>query len=395
MAVVVADGGGGGSRARAEQPRPHWQEQRSPDLAVPRPPRPRPAGPARVAVVYYLSRNGHLEHPHFMEVALSSPEGLYLRDVIDRLDALRGKGMARMYSWASKRSYRNGFVWHDLTDDDYVHPVAGREYVLKGTERLNPPPTMQLPLLDAAAASSCSSGSQETATSSSSGWEHGHGHGQRKGAAGEYRVYKAEERAAAAADAATQTEEASRGGGSRAHRRRSQEELSREETSPPTASTSPETLETLIKADGRVVAAVAGSRARASSVLMQLISCGSVSVKGGLATPVMPRGVHYRPRPPRPPANAGVVTPAHRQKVVEDKEYFSGSLVETQRSAADACQDPAVLRRSSSYNADRALKAEEAMDQHDRCIPRKPKAKKDGYQAISCGAHGSIKRTGG
>ena len=82
--------------------------------------------------MYYLSRNGHLEHPHFMEVALSSPEGLYLRgtyvyrlrahawcfvlfcteperpvtrvaDVIDRLDALRGKGMARMYSWASKR----------------------------------------------------------------------------------------------------------------------------------------------------------------------------------------------------------------------------------------------------------------------------------------------------
>jgi hypothetical protein len=24
-------------------------------------------------------------------------------DVVDRLDALRGKGMARMYSWASKR----------------------------------------------------------------------------------------------------------------------------------------------------------------------------------------------------------------------------------------------------------------------------------------------------
>uniref|UniRef100_A0ACD5VR89 Uncharacterized protein n=1 Tax=Avena sativa TaxID=4498 RepID=A0ACD5VR89_AVESA len=391
MAVVVAGGGGGSSRARAEQPRPHWQEQqRSPDLAVPRPPRPRPNGPARVAVVYYLSRNGHLEHPHFMEVTLASPEGLYLRDVIDRLDALRGKGMARMYSWASKRSYRNGFVWHDLTDDYYVHPVAGREYVLKGTERLNPPAMqLPLPLLDAAAASSCSSGSQETATSSSSGWEHGHG--QRK-AAGEYRVYKAEERAA---DAATQTEESSHGSRSRGHQRRSQEELSREETSPPTASTSPETLETLIKADGRVVAAVAGSRARASSVLMQLISCGSVSVKGGLATPVMPRGVHYRPRPPRPPAHAGVVTPAHRQKVVEDKEYFSGSLVETQRSAADACQDLAVLRRSSSYNADRALKAEEAVDQHDRCIPRKPKAKKDGYQAISCGAHGSSKRTGG
>lgn len=367
--------------------------------AVPRPPRPRP-GPARVAVVYYLSRNGQLEHPHFMEVALSSPDGLYLRDVIDRLDALRGKGMARMYSWASKRSYRNGFVWHDLADDDYVHPVGGREYVLKGTERLHPQ-AIQLPLLDAAAASSCSSGSQDTTTSSSSGWEQG----QRKGVAGaltaelgEYRVYKAEDRAAAAADAATQTEDGHRGR-SRGHQRRAQEELSREETSPPTASTSPETLEALIKADGRVLATVpgGGSRARASSVLMQLISCGSVSVKGGLATPVMPRGVHYRPRPPRPPAHGAVAaaeTAIYRQKVVEDKEYFSGSLVETQRSAADPCQDLAVLRRSSSYNADRAAKVEEAVDLHDRCIPRKPKSKKDGYQVISCSAAHGSKRIG-
>ncbi|XP_047059753.1 protein SOSEKI 4-like [Lolium rigidum] len=398
MAVVVSGAGTGTGRAmRAEQPRPHWrerQEQRSPDLAVPRPPRPRPAGPARVAVVYYLARNGHLEHPHFMEVPLASPEGLYLRDVIDRLDALRGKGMARMYSWASKRTYRNGFVWHDLTDDDYVHPVAGREYVLKGTELLTPPTMQQLPMLDAAAAaSSCSSGShsQETATSSSSGWEQ-RGHTKAAGAS-EYRVYRAEDRAAAAADAATQTDDGCR----RGRQRRAQEELGREETSPPTASTSPDTLETLIKADGRVVATVAGgggSRARASSVLMQLISCGSVSVKGGLATPVMPRGVHhYRPRPPR--AAAVTLTPTRRQKVVEDKEYFSGSLVETQRSAAadDACQDLAVLRRSSSYNADRALKAEEAVDQHDRCIPRRPKSKRDGYQyqAISGGA----KRIGG
>jgi hypothetical protein len=78
----VVSGAGTGRAMRAEQPRPHWrerQEQRSPDMAVPRPPRPRPAGPARVAVVYYLARNGHLEHPHFMEVALASPEGLYLR----------------------------------------------------------------------------------------------------------------------------------------------------------------------------------------------------------------------------------------------------------------------------------------------------------------------------
>jgi hypothetical protein len=34
----------------------------------------------KVPVVYYLSRNGQLEHPHFMEVPLSSNDGgLYLR----------------------------------------------------------------------------------------------------------------------------------------------------------------------------------------------------------------------------------------------------------------------------------------------------------------------------
>ncbi|KQK10500.1 protein UPSTREAM OF FLC [Brachypodium distachyon] len=397
MAVVVA-----GSRARAEQPRPHWrerqQEQRSPDMAMPRPPRPRPQqpGPARVAVVYYLSRNGQLEHPHFMEVALPSPDGLYLRDVIDRLDALRGKGMARLYSWASKRSYRNGFVWHDLSEDDYIHPVAGREYVLKGTERLHPPTQQQLPLLvDAAAASSsCSTGSQDTTatTSSSSGWEHRSNSSlarQQKKAEerSEYRVvYKADERAGAGGtDAATQTEDVYRGRGHQQRRRAQQQ--GEDET---TASTSPETLEALIRADGRVVA----GRARASSVLMQLISCGSVSVKGGaLASPAMPRVVHYRPRPP-----TAVEMPAFRQKFVEDKEYFSGSLVETQHSAAaDKSQDMAVLRRSSSYNADRASKVEparEAVDLHDRCIPRKPKSKKDGYQVISCSAHGGT-RIGG
>lgn len=64
---------------------------------------PKPKTARKVSVVYYLSRNGQLEHPHFMEVPLSSPHGLYLKDVINRLNALRGKGMATMYSWSAKR----------------------------------------------------------------------------------------------------------------------------------------------------------------------------------------------------------------------------------------------------------------------------------------------------
>lgn len=84
-------------------------------------------------------------------------------DVIGRLDALRGKGMAAKYSWSCKRylhtypsilrpvcdrinivfihkatmqcrSYKTGFVWHDLSADDLLLPTQGTEYVLKGSE---------------------------------------------------------------------------------------------------------------------------------------------------------------------------------------------------------------------------------------------------------------------
>jgi hypothetical protein len=74
-----------------------------------RAPRRRRGSPSQsgvpVTVVYYLCRSGrHLEHPHLMEMRLASPnQALYLRDVIRRLDALRGKGMAAMYSWSCKR----------------------------------------------------------------------------------------------------------------------------------------------------------------------------------------------------------------------------------------------------------------------------------------------------
>ncbi|XP_042373575.1 protein SOSEKI 3-like isoform X1 [Zingiber officinale] len=95
---------------------------------------------SKVPVVYYLCRNRHLEHPHFMEVPLSSSDGLYLKDVIDRLNLLRGRKMATMYSWSCKRSYKNGFVWHDLSEDDLIFPVQGNEYVLKGSELLDQTP---------------------------------------------------------------------------------------------------------------------------------------------------------------------------------------------------------------------------------------------------------------
>ncbi|KAI3743239.1 hypothetical protein L1987_60945 [Smallanthus sonchifolius] len=88
----------------------------------------------KVQVVYYLCRNRQLEHPHFIEVALVSPDGLYLRDVIEKFSSLRGRGMASMYSWSCKRSYKNAFVWNDLCEDDLIIPAHENEYVLKGSE---------------------------------------------------------------------------------------------------------------------------------------------------------------------------------------------------------------------------------------------------------------------
>ncbi|KAI3751388.1 hypothetical protein L2E82_22472 [Cichorium intybus] len=90
----------------------------------------------KVPVLYYLTRNGHLEHPHLIDVPLSSPHGLYLRDIVNTLNYHRGRGMANMYSWSFKRSYKNGYVWHDLAEDDLIESTNGQDYVLKGSELL-------------------------------------------------------------------------------------------------------------------------------------------------------------------------------------------------------------------------------------------------------------------
>ncbi|GJN30549.1 hypothetical protein PR202_gb18862 [Eleusine coracana subsp. coracana] len=110
--------------------------------------RPAPARPMRkVQIVYYLCRNGQLEHPHFMELAQHPHQPLRLKDVTDRLTLLRGKGMPALFSWSCKsshlalhfvwdfsRNYKNGYVWNDLSENDVIYPSDGVEYVLKGSE---------------------------------------------------------------------------------------------------------------------------------------------------------------------------------------------------------------------------------------------------------------------
>lgn len=216
----------------------------------------------------------------------------------------------------------------------------------------------------------------------------------------EYKVYKAEPNSESfrrvAADASTQTDDKRR-------RRRpvkvdeeeeqeqkspsqSQEtyanqttELSREEISPPPSDSSPETLESLMKADGRLILCSSSSnnkndsddslsnrtadnhpsgRMKASTVLMQLISCGSISFKDCGAAHVKDQGFsligHYKARLPRGPGDKKEAVADREIRSLtrvrlEDKEYYSGSLIETNRIE----EVPSALKRSNSYNADR------------------------------------------
>ncbi|XP_051228654.1 protein SOSEKI 5 [Lolium perenne] len=377
--------------------------------------------PTKVAVVYYLARNGQLDHPHFMEVALSSPhDGLCLRDVLDRLTVLRGAGMADAYSWSSKRSYKNGYVWHDLTPDDPVHPANGNEYVIKGSELLRLLPVLAPPRPRDGSASSSSSTSScdpsKTRPPAASGRA-----ARRKNWSsfdlGEYRVAAVSRGAdALAADAATQTDERRGPRRGRTAAAAEQEaaartELGIDEISPPPSSSSPDTLETLIQHDARLalasaaptqpaagaeVGVISGGRMRASTVLMQLISCGSIPApakRDGGPARRLPRGRSDLS------SSTGTGTAADGFSgsmsgvgVSMEREYFSGSLVETKKTTARDDRagvggELGALRRSSSYNADRArdtmntsscnkfeLAEEEVDGVRARCIPagRKP-----------------------
>ncbi|GAB2283448.1 hypothetical protein Dimus_017959 [Dionaea muscipula] len=99
----------------------------------------------KVPVVYYLTRNGLLEHPHCLEVSHSAHLPLRLHDVTDRLAVLRGRAMPSRYSWSCKRSYKNGYVWNDLSENDIVCPLNATECVLKGSELLLPAPPPPAP----------------------------------------------------------------------------------------------------------------------------------------------------------------------------------------------------------------------------------------------------------
>ncbi|KAJ6810062.1 putative serine/arginine repetitive matrix protein 1 isoform X1 [Iris pallida] len=415
--------------------------------------------PRKIPVVYYLCRNRHLEHPHFIEVPLSSPEGLHLRDVTKRLIELRGKGMPSMYSWSCKRSYKNGFVWHDLSEDDLILPAHGNEYVLKGSELLDQSPPDRVHNGNAGSTSlklvnqkspQTTETTQEASSSSSpvtvikeskttplplspppsNNQEDGQSPRRQpswdSGSPGpsEFRVYKP----AGAADASTQTDDAGRrkarekGQGTCTRgvstedgpegyefeegRRRNQapvvEEISPVQTSSSASSSGGkmETLESLIRADarkmnsfrileGEEVYLPTGSRLRATNVLMQLITCGSLSVKDHNRFGIVPtyKTTYSHVKYPSPMFAGSMVlgeldclseNPRLTGLRMEEKEYFSGSLIETKKHKEETGEGVPTLKRSSSYNADRSCKSPDSKHEKEKvidssrskCLPR-------------------------
>ncbi|CAM8961215.1 unnamed protein product [Rhodiola kirilowii] len=335
----------------------------------------------KAAVVYYLTKNGQLQQPHFMEVPLSSPRGLFLKDVITQLHIKRGEGMASMYSWSCKRSYGSGFVWQDLSDNEFIYPTNGYEYVLKGSELHRPcdgPSILN---------QTSENGSSTSSDIHDSGKEVDSPVVRRNQSCSsiidpyEYKVYKTTANSVSlgesvAANASTQTDSRRRhkrviGGKEVEDNNEALQacenqtvELSRGEISPPPPSdSSPETLETLMEADKRLMLMTgalngnckdqtagtrSNSKTKVSSVLMQMLSCGSFPFKDCGATTVKHFGVSLLS------SNKSKLPRAEKETTsrmkLEEKEYFSGSLMETKRETDD---ELIKLQRSFSCNADR------------------------------------------
>nr|XP_043611893.1 protein SOSEKI 3-like [Erigeron canadensis] len=359
----------------------------------------------KVPVVYYLCRNRQLEHPHYLEVSLVSPHGLYLRDVIERFDALRGRGLASMYSWSCKRNYKNAFVWNDLCEDDLIVPANGNEYVLKGSElveehdsghlasarymksqNLKQLPEQHPSITRAECSFSANMNCKETKV-----YDDDDDDGCDR--LTRYKIYKTN----GLVDSSTQTEEYVKVKKPKERTTRLSVDNgvleSLYEDSPPSSpgassfSGKMDTLESLMKADGsklnsserlvdREYKNPTNTKLRASNKLLQLISCGSVSGQDH----DFGRSLSCRSSS----LNSKVMSRLRSSSVIlkeldclsendrfvdvklEDKQYFSGSLMETKSLKKE---DFGSLKRSSSYTANRVSKCDSRLTRKN-CIPR-------------------------
>ncbi|GMJ03902.1 SOSEKI2 [Hibiscus trionum] len=368
----------------------------------------------KVQVVYYLTRNGQLEHPHYMEVTHLVNQPLRLRDVMERLTALRGKGMPSLYSWSCKRTYKNGFVWNDLADNDIIPPSDGAEYVLKGSElvdgcserlqqiQISKRGThFQEPNLHPKQKSSAFAMTRHRGGTYED--EHEFDEDEEEEEEEEEEEYELDEEKPCYTSSTTPHSRFSRGV--------STDELEYQETNiqkPQQHSSSiisekqDQSKNTTSKRfeDGDPVANASAS-GRNSSVLLQLIACGNLAVNKAKNMPSVKQPVVAPNNVVKKSENLhrGVVcksavkaaeddqmiscmseNPRFGNLQAEEKEYFSGSIVESMNSENRVVVDQPLLKKSNSYKEERSCKAalsgtmeEEQKDKavKGNCIPRK------------------------
>uniref|UniRef100_A0ACD5XHK1 Uncharacterized protein n=1 Tax=Avena sativa TaxID=4498 RepID=A0ACD5XHK1_AVESA len=362
-----------------------------------------PARPMRrVQIIYYLCRNGQLEHPHFMELAQHPHQPLRLKDVMDKLTLLRGKGMPALFSWSCKRNYKNGYVWNDLSENDVIYPSDGVEYVLKGseifpgcsstaaadrfqhlrvTDRSPTKPPLALPAAHSHKQYVDGYGDDGGEDPEDDEHQLGYPYHRRAGTA----------RLARQGDKPLSVRTTSRG---------HPVELPVEETSPPssTSSDKPPVARPASRCDETE------PNNRTGSMLLQLIACGSATAGsaakcGGRAEPRRSCGLVSRlssragAEEDDEEEDGGELSRRLGHMRVDEKEYFSGSIVE--RGGRGTPLPASSLKRSNSYNeperssrlgggaigdgaADERMGAEEGM-MRGRCIPgrkRQPQQQK-------------------
>ncbi|XP_077251692.1 protein SOSEKI 2-like [Tasmannia lanceolata] len=331
----------------------------------------------KVQVVYYLCRNGQLEQPHFMEVPHIANQQLRLKDVMDRLMVLRGSGMPALFSWSCKRSYKNGYVWNDLGENDVIYPANGAEYVLKGSEiieesaerlqQLQVSNKQQNPELNFQPKRKSLVGNQNREEEKEMG-----------------NIKKEEEEEEKASNRISNTPYSEIKSNKKPTTPNNlATELALDRGSPPTVSvktTHRNSQRFENSNDSRLDSAMTRN-----SVLFQLFACGSPSTKVRNTHSVKNNSLHK-----------GVLCKIATKSILhdeinymsenprfgnvqsEEKEYFSGSMVESMMENRVSAEPS--LKKSSSYNEERNLKGgivqelqkrEEEKSMKGKCIPRK------------------------
>ncbi|KAL5982127.1 hypothetical protein ACLOJK_016196 [Asimina triloba] len=307
--------------------------------------------------------------------------------------------MPSLFSWSCKRNYKSGYVWNDLSENDVIYPAEGAEYVLKGSEIIE----------------GCAEGVQQLEVSNrkqSLGGKPQAKYGLRSELGnrgngdeeGEIRYEEEEEEKRSNSSSYTPHSRCSRGVSTdemeeseNLKSRNNPTELAVDDSSPPSSSsTLSEKAHNSTSQRFEDCDSGAGPVGTRNSILLQLIACGgsvpavksfrsSTELKqasgGGRKSRSLHKGVLCKTAAAGKPMmaeedeiNYMSENPRFGNLQSEDKEFFSGSIVESMTQSRVA-EEP-VLKKSSSYNEERSMKTElaeaaEKKEEEEKCLQGK------------------------